>query len=248
MFCFGKSMIKVLLFLIVLCMTYEAVATTRLEVVTEEWRPFNYTNDKGELVGRATEKVKVILENAEFLYNIRSYPWIRSMKMASENKNTVIYSIYRTPDREKKYQWICPLIAPVKVYLFKLKSRKDIHLTNLEDAKKYIISVNRSDSAHEYLLSQGFVEGVNLDTTVDPDAGPRKFFAGRVDLLMQSEWEMTESVKRVGQAYELVERSIKVNSVNNLKACMAVSLDTDIAVVQRLQKSLDDYNNKYGLE
>ena len=224
-----------------------AAEKTKIAVVTEEWRPFNYTNSKGELVGRSTEKVKAILNGLNFDYEIQSYPWTRAMNMASRNENTLIYSIYRTPERESKYQWVCPLMAPVKVFLFRLQSRNDIQVKTLDDAKKYVISVNRNGSGHEFLRDNGFVEGINLDITSDPIASPRKLFAGRVDLLMQSEWEMTESVKRVGQNYAEVAPVLEVTRVNELEACMAFSPNTDKAIVKEVQRALDDYNNTFGL-
>lgn len=229
-------------------MSVELYAKVSIRVVTEEWRPFNYTNEHGELVGRATKKVKRILDALNYSYTINSYPWLRSMQLAENTKNTLIYSIYRTPEREHRFQWVCPLIPPVKVYLFKLRKRNNLTINSLEEAKNYVISVNRADSGHEYLRSKGFVEGVNLDITADPDASPRKLFASRVDFLMQSEWEMVESVKRVGKRYDEVERLIEVNSVNALKACMAFSLSTDSKIVAEFRQALENDNQRFKLE
>ncbi|WP_199922513.1 substrate-binding periplasmic protein [Pseudoalteromonas piratica] len=219
-----------------------------ISVVTEEWRPFNYTNEKGDIVGRSTAKVKAILDSLNYDYHIRSYPWTRAMDKAKRNENTLIYSIFRTPEREASYQWVCPLIAPVKVYLFHLSKRTDINLASLEDAKQYTTSVGRQARSHEFLLNQGFKEGVNLDVTADPDAEMRTFLAGRVDFLVQTEWEMSESLKASKLNYEAVTRSIEVTSLNERQACMAFSRNTDKRIVAEVQQALEEYNAKYGLQ
>ncbi|MDE3273063.1 substrate-binding periplasmic protein [Pseudoalteromonas sp. G4] len=225
-----------------------ASSKTELSVVTEEWRPFNYTDENGNLVGRSTVKVKAILDGLGYQYQIHSYPWTRAMDMAKTDKNTLIYSIFRTAEREPLYQWVCPLMAPVKVYLFHLKNRKDIKLSSLEDAKNYITSVGRNARSHEFLLEQGFVEGVNLDVTSDPSAELRKFLAGRVDFLVQSEWEMFESLKAGKRSIDDVTRSIEVTNINERQACMAFSKNTDKHIVSEVQIALDKYNKKHGLQ
>lgn len=232
---------------LLLCFKLNASDEVSLAVVTEEWQPFNYTNDDGVIVGRSTKKVKAILDDLGYSYTIRSYPWARAMHMAENNKNTLIYSIFRTPERETKYQWVCPLMAPVKVYLFRLAKRADINVSSIEDAKNYVISVGRNARSHETLLKKGFVEGEHLDVSADPSAELRKFLAGRVDFLVQSEWEMSESLKRVNRSYDDVVKTVEVNNVSNRLACMALSKKTDKRIVEQIQKALERYNSEFGL-
>lgn len=241
-----RSIVAVLLLLF--CYGLKASNEVTLAVVTEEWRPFNYTDDSGVIVGRSTTKVKTILDSLGYEYDIRSYPWTRAMSMAENDANTLIYSIFRTPEREHKYQWVCPLMAPVKVYLFHLATRDDIDVTSLEDAKNYVISVGRNARSHETLLEKGFIEGQHLDVSADPNAELRKFLAGRVDFLVQSEWGMSESLKRVKRDYSDVVRSLEVANVSDRTACMAFSKATDKQIVNRVQIALEQYNKKFGLK
>ena len=230
------------------CYGLKASDEVALSVVTEEWQPFNYTDDNGVIVGRSTTKVKAILDSLGYKYDIRSYPWKRAMRMAENDENTLIYSIFRTPEREQKYQWACPLMAPVKMYLFHLAMRDDIDVTSLEDAKNYVISVGRNARSHETLLEKGFIEGQHLDVSADPSGELRKFLAGRVDFLVQSEWEMSESLKGVERQYIEVVRSLEVANVNERSACIAFSKKTDKEIVNRVQAALDKYNKKFDLE
>ncbi|WP_462172966.1 substrate-binding periplasmic protein [Pseudoalteromonas xiamenensis] len=168
----------VFLSFILWCSTADALP--RLEVVTEEWRPYNYLDENGTLIGGATEKVKRVLDKAGVEYEMQVYPWVRALKIARQKPNTLIYSIFRTPERESWFHWGCPLLQPVKEYVFTLKSRKDIKIRTLEDAKQYITSTVRGSVGHDFLVNQGFEAGKNLDVAADASAIPRKLLAGRV--------------------------------------------------------------------
>ncbi|NOU52218.1 transporter substrate-binding domain-containing protein [Pseudoalteromonas sp. JBTF-M23] len=224
---------------------YSINAKPMLNVVTEEWVPYNFTDERGEIVGRATKKVREVLDDAQISYEIRSYPWVRSMKIAQTKANTMIYSIYRTEEREPLFLWACPLLSPVKEYLFKLRSRDDIKLTSLDDAKNYIISLVRGSITHEYLLAQGFKNGVNLDLTADPSASPRKLLARRVDFIITTEYTAYERMREMGRPFELLEIAYEVKNANERQACMAFSKNTDLSIIQSVRAALAKHNEQF---
>ncbi|WP_462163362.1 substrate-binding periplasmic protein [Pseudoalteromonas xiamenensis] len=230
----------VFLSFILLCSTADALP--RLEVVTEEWRPYNYLDENGTLIGGATEKVKRVLDKAGVEYEMQVYPWVRALKIARQKPNTLIYSIFRTPERESWFHWGCPLLQPVKEYVFTLKSRKDIKIRTLEDAKQYITSTVRGSVGHDFLVNQGFEAGKNLDVAADASAIPRKLLAGRVDLTMTTEYTMFEALKHIGMSYDLVERGIEIKEVDTNRACFAFNLDSDPALINIVLKALEEDN------
>lgn len=215
----------------------------KLNVVTEEWLPYNYSDDDGHVVGRATQKVKAILDDASLEYEIRIYPWLRAMKLATEQPNTLIYSIFRTPDRENLFHWVCPLLEPIREHLFKLKGRSDISITSIEDAKKYITAIVRGSVGYNFLLEQGFKAGENLDVSAESLNIPKKLVAGRVDLVMTTEFTMSESLKSIGYSYGQVERLIEIHAIDSRRACMAFSLNTDPQIINTVSEALVRYNN-----
>ncbi|CAH9053484.1 hypothetical protein PSECIP111951_02463 [Pseudoalteromonas holothuriae] len=216
-----------------------------LSVVTEDWMPYNFINEEGEVVGRATKKVREVLEAAQVPYEIRVYPWVRSMKLTQTKANTMIYSIYRTKERESMFLWACPLLKPVKEYLFKLRSRDDVKLTSLEDAKKYITSLVRGSISHEYLRARGFKADVNLDLSADPSASPRKLLARRVDFIITTEYTAYEMMKGLGKPYELLEIVYEVKNADERSACMAFNKNTDPHIIERVRKALVEHNANF---
>ncbi|KZN59297.1 hypothetical protein N473_03820 [Pseudoalteromonas luteoviolacea CPMOR-1] len=236
------------LLLVLLCCisSGQAIADVpKLQVVTEEWVPYNYADQQGEIVGRATEKVREVLELAGIEYDIKLYPWARSMKLTQTQANTMIYSIYRSGDREHLFEWACPLMRPVRQYLFRLRNRNDIKVATLEDAKKYVISIVRGSVVHEFLTKQGFEAGVNLDITADPSASQRKLLAGRIDFLLTTEYTMHATLKSIGVAYETVVPVLEVRNNSDRRACMAFNLNTDKELIERVRRALAEHNSRY---
>ena len=125
-----------------------SVHAVELKVVTEDFPPFNY-KERDKITGMSTEVVQEVLKEVGIKTKIEVYPWVRSYKMALNNKNILIYSIARTKHREKLFKWIGN-ISPYNVYIYKLKSRDDIKFDSLESAKKYIFGGVKEDVKQQH--------------------------------------------------------------------------------------------------
>lgn len=94
-----------------------AATADDIEVYTEEYPPYNYQDENDQVVGLATEKVRQVLDAAGFNYTIKVVPWRRAMHYATSKDNALIYTITRTPKRERKFDWLVPL-ADSSFFLF----------------------------------------------------------------------------------------------------------------------------------
>ncbi len=63
-------------------------------------------------------------------------------------------AVVRKPEREVLFHWIGP-IADRNIYLFKLKSRTDIKLKSVEDAKMYEVGSVIAAASGDFLESKG---------------------------------------------------------------------------------------------
>ncbi len=88
-----------------------------LIIYTENYPPYNYLNEKDEVVGLATEKVRQVMEETDLEYDIRLVPWTRAEHYVTTQNNALIYSMTRTPKREDRFEWLVPL-ARSNFYLF----------------------------------------------------------------------------------------------------------------------------------
>ncbi len=143
------------------CIAIGSVNAQDITAVTEEWPPYNYT-ENNKVMGVVTEIVKATLNSTGMRWKIEVLPWARAYKTASVQENVLIYTIFRLPNRENLFKWIKIDGLSTHMYLFSPKFRSDIVIHSLEDAKKYKIGVTRETSTHHFLTSKGFQEQVNL--------------------------------------------------------------------------------------
>ena len=119
-----------LTWLLSILILFNATAGERILVVTEEWPPYNYTNDNGEIVGSSTKRLRQVLDNLDIEYEIQMMSWTRAYKSARDNKNVLIYTIFQEKSRLPHFQWICPFIKTHGVGMFALAERDDIKLNS----------------------------------------------------------------------------------------------------------------------
>jgi polar amino acid transport system substrate-binding protein len=149
-------------------------AEEKVQAVTEEFAPFNYT-ENGSVTGYSTRVVEEMFRRAGVLYDVHIYPWSRTYKLAQTLPNVVIFTLARTPEREKQFQWIGAL-AKRRLYLYKLTARQDIKVDNIEGVKKYWVAVNREDAAEKLLLGMGFSYEKNLDLSPSDSSSLNKLW------------------------------------------------------------------------
>jgi len=203
-------------------------------IYTEEFEPFNYLSEKQQVIGTATTKVELLFKLSNIKYKINLTPWFRTIKAVDETPNTFIYSLVRSPQREDKYHWIMPL-CPLNIALFKLAERIDIKAKNLEQAKSYIIGVERNQLTVNYLLSKGFVENKNLVIVKDEKQTRGMLNKQRVDMVFATEsFALSKNKKTPKQKpWELLFR---VNEMS-LPMYLAANRDSNAEVIEKLQRT-----------
>jgi ABC-type amino acid transport substrate-binding protein len=129
-----------------------------LKIVTTNEFPFQYqtkikNNAKEEYIeeGISYELVKSILKHSGIKkYEIKWYPWARTYRIALKEKNTAIFTIARSKEREELFDWTCKLFE-TKIWVYCLQKRDDIKIEKIEDLKNYKISAWRNDYRHQFL-------------------------------------------------------------------------------------------------
>ncbi|WP_281558863.1 transporter substrate-binding domain-containing protein [Thalassomonas sp. RHCl1] len=164
--------IKFFIFLLVGLLLPTTVAakagTAKLLIVTEHMPPFQMKIDN-ELTGFTTDVIRAALALTPYKYQLALYPWSRSYNIASKKENACIYSIARTKEREKLFQWTTPISITNSSFVG-LAANKSISLNSLEDAKKYHTAVLKDDFTQQHLLKHGFIVNKNLFIVDNPDS------------------------------------------------------------------------------
>lgn len=212
-----------------------------LQVVTEHWPPYIIQAEQPE--GIVTTRVKQILNNTNLSYEINLYDWAKSYYLAKSQPNTLIYSIYRSPDREAHFHWFCPIHAPTPIYAFKLASN-EANIDTLESLKKHRIGVMRGDNSHEYFLNNGFLNGVNLYVSSTEKANVAKLLSGEIDVVIQSKVSLEYRLALLGASDVNVESGYKPHKKEPLGHCMALSKNTDKAIIDEVTRAFQMWQKK----
>jgi polar amino acid transport system substrate-binding protein len=222
-----------------LIITSVSFAQIVLQGVTEEYAPYTYESQNGEASGIITEIANAIIAKAGLHIRTSIYPWARAYKIASKEPNTLIFSIFRTPEREELFHWIGPVIPSVDICLYKLKERTDIRLTSLKDARQYMISVVRDTIFHTYLLEHGFNGNTNIDAQADPLQNLKLLFFKRVDLVFAEEFENAAQLRELGLPLDQMEKTLCLPELKT-EFYVAISKQTSKNIVQKLQAAFKE--------
>ncbi|MFC7419689.1 substrate-binding periplasmic protein [Iodobacter arcticus] len=226
---------KCLLFM-ALNLTLHTAAAEVIKIVTEELAPYNFT-EKGVLTGFSTEVIQAILKEMKIQGDFQSMPWARAYDTALNHKNILIYSIGRTAQREKLFKWIGP-IAPANNYLFSLANH-NIKINHLEEAKKYQIGSVNTDIGEQFLESQGFIKGTNLQSSVKYLLNYEKLKRGRVDLWVMNEMAAYHLVRKFGDdPNKVLSKAYRLDLIGD-GYFMAFSHKTSDEMVERFRQGLD---------
>ena len=229
---FSQAFLKIFILTIAMLSNSFIYAANKLILVTENSPPFNMEED-GKIVGMSTDVMKELLKREKVEYSLELFPWSRAYKMGLENKNTVVYSTTRTPDREALFKWVGPLISNDWVFFSKKGSK--IKISSLDDARKYTVGGFNGDAVSEYLLKEKFIKGKNIQIATNDKQNALKLQAGRIDL-----WA-TGSLS--GPWIAKLEKSENIALLYTFKKTemyAAFNKATDDAFIKKLNETLDN--------
>nr|WP_251030546.1 MULTISPECIES: transporter substrate-binding domain-containing protein [Pseudomonas] len=127
------------------------------QVVTEEWAPYNY-QEHDELTGMTTEIVRAIMALTGDDFEVQLQPSMRASQLLKTRHKTIMYSLFRTPEREPLYKWVGPIVEE-SIHAYQLANAPPIDsLDQLLHAPQ--ITTRHAGLVPDTLHSQGFT---NLD-------------------------------------------------------------------------------------
>lgn len=223
--------------ILLLTLPSSAQAEGPLRVVTEELPPYSMLRD-GKVTGMSTEVVEAILKQAGLSAPIQSMPWARTYDIALHAENVLIYSLTRTVEREALFQWVGS-IASSQLYLYSLAARP-IALNSLDDARAYQIGTVKNDVSEEFLLTQGFEVGKNLQSSNKYESNYEKLKLGHIDLWVSNALNAHYLARgsNTEPAFKLVP-SLLIPQLSHAEGLyLACSLNTPPATVERLRAAL----------
>ena len=211
-----------------------ATAGQSLTIVSDPYPPLGYVQD-GKIVGLTVDLITLLLQRTGIEGKFAMYPWARAYEMAQKEKDILIYQLTYTEERARLFQLIGPIVGDTDC-LWKLKSRTDIVVNNLDEAKKYRIGVVRGYFVHTYLLQHGFEEGKNLEPVHDDELNIKKLVSGRIDMMFLAELIFNYRIKELG--YNRDDFEIALPVITN-EGYLGFSRQTSPDVVESFKYALE---------
>lgn len=202
-----------------------------VKLVTE-LSTFTNESDIDQTGGEATQFVQQVLDGAGITHQLFYLPWRRAYSYASSETNALIFPLAKTDQREANFRWVGQLI-PVNYYLFRLKSREDISVRTLDEAKQYRIGVRNYHVHHEFLVARGFKE---LQPVNGNAQNLKKALLNRIDLFPVSDLGLLAVCAREEIDCSQFEPVLKLEGISG-GLYMAYGLTTEDAIVQATRKS-----------
>jgi polar amino acid transport system substrate-binding protein len=209
--------------------TLSAIAVEKpiLRAVTAgENFPYIFFEDD-HIQGLGFDVANTLAERAGFTLNVVALPWTRALQTAKNEPAVMIFSLGRIPEREDSFYWIGP-IAKIEVWLYKLKSRKDVSVKNLTDVRRYLVGDARSSASLVFLTENG----INVDTAPSDLSNCRKFKIGRVDLIPFAPLGLATFADSCNIPLDQIEKTVRL--VDAIDLYIGVGKNTDSALFTRL--------------
>ena len=220
--------------LFLLCWTFSVKADLgKLEYVTEEYPPYNFSDAQGQPTGLAVDLLQMIWQHSGMTPQpVRILPWARGYYLLTQKPNVVLFATARTEARDPLFKWACP-IGYAEIVLMGLASHP-LKLTRLEDAQQHTIGAVRADVGEQLLLNSGFDEQKIMTANRLPQA-LRMLTSGRVDLISSNKATLMDLI----QAQQLDPAQFEVRWVlSSEQFCFAFSHPVDDALVKEFQHGL----------
>ncbi len=204
--------------------------------LAEDLPPYHFINNNGQADGALVEIVQAVLKQAKLPGKIAIQPFARGYQAAKAQKNTFLFSLLKTPNREQQFKWVGETYRSYAV-LVGLKSRGDIKLSSLEDVNPLIVGTIRGYHSANFLVDNGFKEHEDLSLSVTSKHMWAMLFNNRIDLVLTNYMALDRDIKNAGFDERKVIPYLSIKDFPN-KLNIATGLATSDNIVQRLSKSL----------
>ncbi len=224
-----------------LLIAYPIYAQERITVWAERFPPYGYEDASGKIVGLSTEIVQYIIVYSGIRVDKWTIaPWARAYKEAQKKPNTVLYTVVGSSKRRETFHLVGP-ISDRNQYFYRLKSRKDIVVNSIEDAKKYQIGSVYGTAVTDLMISKGLKPHrvTNHDQTI------KMLLKGRLDLAIHLDYSFAYIVNSIGEDMSTFEAVFLFDSSE--KYYIAINKDSSPLIVDKFLKSFKKLVDEGGL-
>ncbi len=161
--------------------------------VYEDYPPYEYM-DNGVTSGIDADIIREVCQRLEIVPEFKEYPWKRALRYVKEGRADAIFSLFKTPDREKFLYYPALSINTEKNILFTLKEN-DYSVNRLSDLKDKTVGMVAGNS---YGAEFDACEWIKKDIVSDVELLLKKQARGRTDFSVINELVGMHIVRKLG--------------------------------------------------
>lgn len=208
----------------------------QLTFVAEDLPPFHFNDQNSKPTGALVDMIDAVMQQAKLPYIIELMPFARIYNSTIKQDNVVMLSLMKSDDRAEKFKWIGKSYKS-QAFLVGLKSRADINIKNLEQAKQYVVGTIRGYHSAQYLKDAGFTEQKNLHLSVNYKHMWRMLFEKHIDFILTNFVAIEREVNSVGFDQRKIKPVIELTDFPG-DLFLATGLSTPDDTVNTLSKAL----------
>lgn len=159
-------------------------------------------------------------------------PLARALTTAEHQPNTLIALVARNPEREGRFQWVCPVLDYDAV-MFRRHDRPDVAAKDLNELKRYRIAGLNRDMKTEYLLRNGVPVA---SVTADEGDAARLLLHGRVEAMPGHPATIRMQLREMGEADDVLTPFLPLPELNT-KLYLAFGTGTGPDVVLAVREA-----------
>lgn len=220
---------------------FTIASTARAQEITaytELLTPYQTLDDNNQLAGFAPFVIKALTAKANDTVNIQVLPWERAYRNVKQQPNTLIFSIYRAPFREKEFSWVGKLDDNIH-YFYALRDNVPSHVKTEPASKKLITAVVSNAYEDKQLSARGYN---NLMRISSQKQMINMLFSHRVDLLFGSEVTIANLVTAAGKSTDDLIRLFPMKHWGD-GLYIAFNKNSDAKLVKRYQNAFQELLN-----
>ena len=216
-----------------------------LAIYTEEYPPFNFTED-GVSKGIVYDVVVSILNDLnrpDLIKEIAFVPWARGYRLAQSEPNSAIFSIVKTEEREPLFQWVGPVVKTGNVVV----GHKDLieqnvgQMLSLEQLANLKIGAVRGDIGADFISDNSVIRDSLTEVVTFPEQAAKMLGSGRIDA-----WSYGPISSFFIMGREGVDASnyTIIHEFEDYEMFIGFSQETPTSLVIAFQKSLNKLKKK----
>ncbi len=175
------------------------------KIVTLDFPPLEYLDDKNQAAGAAVELVREVMAQMKHNVSIQVLPWTRSMLLTKEGKADAIFTCYKNPEREAFLDFGNEILVAQVVSLYVKKGAKIGFKGDLKELLPFRIGILNTISYGQIFDKAKDELKLQTERVEALDQNFKKLAAGRIDYVISNRYSAAVELDRLNLTGDIIE-------------------------------------------